>query len=255
MAESLSLDEALDRVAELLGKSSRAVGLTGAGISVDSGIPEFRGPEGLWTKYNPAEYGSIDAFMADPTKVWTMMAELGRQIAEAEPNPGHYALAELEKMGHLAAVVTQNVDGLHQRAGCRRVIEFHGNGSRLSCIECFRKYPIEEICVEHAPPLCLCGGVLKPDVVLYGEMIPPQAAAEAQTAARDCDLILVVGTSAETAPASDLPHTAKSVGAKLVEVNLNPTVLTTSSTDYFLQGSASEILPALVDRVKAIAAR
>jgi len=255
MAESLSLDEAIDRAAELVGTSSRAVALTGAGISVDSGIPEFRGPQGLWTKYNPAEYATIDAFMADPAKVWTMMAELGRQIAEAEPNPGHYALAELETMGHLAAVVTQNVDGLHQRAGCRRVIEFHGNGCRLSCIECFRKYPTGQISVEHVPPLCRCGGVLKPDVVLYGEMIPPQAVAEARAAACDCDLILVVGTSAETAPASDLPYTAKSVGAELVEVNLNPTVLTTSTTDYFLQSSASEILPALVDRVKAIAAR
>jgi len=252
MAESLGLNEALDRVAELFANSSRAVALTGAGISVDSGIPEFRGSQGLWTKYDPAEYATIDAFMADPEKVWTMMRELGRAIAEAKPNPGHVGLAELEKMGHLAAVVTQNIDGLHQRAGSRTVIEFHGNVNRLSCIECFRTYPREEISFDQVPPLCLCGGVLKPDVILYGEMIPPQAAAEAQMVARECDVILLVGTSAETAPASNLPHTAKSVGAKLVEINLNPTVLTTSSTDYFLQGSASEIVPALVDRVRAI---
>ncbi len=251
MAESLSLEEALDRVAELLSATTRGVALTGAGISVDSGVPEFRGAGGLWTKYDPAEYATIDAFMADPAKVWTLMAELGKQIAEAEPNPGHYALAELEKMGHITAVVTQNVDGLHQRAGSRNVVEFHGNGNRLSCIECFRTYPREEISFEQVPPLCLCGGVLKPDVVLYGELIPPHAAAAAQAAAQHCDFMLVVGTSAETAPASSLPHTAKSVGATLVEINLNPTVLTVSSTDYFLEGSSSEILPALVERVKA----
>jgi len=251
MAHQLSLDEAIEQVAELIGKTDRAVALTGSGISVDSGIPEFRGARGVWAKYDPAEYATVDAFVADPEKVWGMMLELGRQIAQAEPNPGHFALAELERMGHISAVVTQNVDGLHQRAGSTRVIEFHGNVNRLSCIECFRTYPSSEISFEQVPPLCLCGGVLKPDVVLYGETIPPQAGAEAQAAVHDCRVMLTIGTSAETQPASILPSTAKSVGATVVEINVEPTVITTSATDFFLQGSSSDILPALVQRIKS----
>jgi len=252
MAESPGRKGAIERVAELLSITTRAVALTGAGISVDSGIPQFRGLQGLWTKYDPSEYATIEAFMADPAKVWRMMVELGRQIAEAQPNPAHYGLAELERMGHLSAVVTQNVDGLHQRAGSQNVIEFHGNTSRLACIECFRTYSVEEVSLEHLPPLCLCGGVLKPDVVLYGEMIPPQAAAMARTAAGKCELMMVIGTSAETAPASNLPHSAKSVGARIVEINLSPTVLTGSCTDHFLEGSSSDIVPDIVERVKAL---
>jgi len=255
MPTSLGQNETLDRVAQLLSSTTRAMALTGAGISVDSGLPQFRGVQGLWTKYDPAEYATIDAFMADPAKVWKMMVELGRQIAEAQPNPAHYGLAELERMGHISVVVTQNIDGLHQRAGSRNVIEFHGNTNRLSCIECFRTYPADEISLEHLPPLCLCGGVLKPDVVLYGETIPPQAAAMAHTAAGECELMMVVGTSAETVPASNLPRTAKSGGATIVEINISPTMLTGSTTDYFIESSSSDIVPDLVARVKALELR
>jgi NAD-dependent deacetylase len=252
MIESDKLSENIKKVARLIHGASHAVALTGAGISVDSGLPDFRGSQGLWSKYDPAEYATIDAFMADPEKVWNMLFELRKEAAAAEPNPAHTGLAELERMGHLTTIVTQNVDGLHQRAGSSNVIEFHGGGTVLSCIECFREYPASEISLDHLPPLCLCGGVLKPDIVLYGETIPVQTAGMAQAAAEQCDLMFVIGTSAEVAPASSLPRTAKSVGAKVVEINIEPTVLTASVADISLQGSSSKIIPAVVTELKTL---
>ena len=252
MSESDKMSDDIKKAAELVHGASHAVALTGAGISVDSGLPDFRGSGGLWSKYDPAEYATIEAFMADPEKVWQMLAELRKECAAAHPNPAHEGLAELELMDHLTAIVTQNVDGLHQRAGSSTVIEFHGSGNVLSCIECFREYPTSEISLDHLPPLCLCGGVLKPNIVLYGETIPLQVAGMAQAAAEQCDLMFVIGTSAEVAPASGLPHTAKSVGAKVIEINIEPTILTASVADISLQGPASEIIPAIVTALKAL---
>ncbi len=152
---------------------TRAVALTGAGISVESGIPDFRSAGGLWEKFNPMEYATIDAFIRDPRKVWRMLTSLADLLEQAEPNPAHSALARLEKAGLLTGVVTQNVDNLHQRAGSVRVVEFHGNGQRLLCLSCHKVYDAGDVGELGSPPQCGCGEILKPDVVLFGEAIPP----------------------------------------------------------------------------------
>ena len=248
-----SLDEWRDEiheVAALISSTDKAVALTGAGISVDSGIPAFRGTQGLWEKYDPAEYAHIDAFLANPAKVWTMLEQMAEIIAMAQPNPAHNGLAELERMGHLNAVITQNVDNLHQRAGSRNVVEFHGNGNTLVCLSCGRRYEAEEVRLAQIPPLCKCSMVLKPDVVFIGEMIPWGASLRAEEAAQNCSVMLVVGTSVQMWPASEIPRTANSNSAKIVEINTEKTELTADITDHYIGESASLVLPAIVAELK-----
>lgn len=240
--------EQIKEAAGLLAARRKAVALTGAGISVESGIAPFRGRGGLWEKYDPDEYAHIDAFLANPAKVWEMQAEFLEVIDRARPNPGHLALARLEEMGVLETVVTQNVDGLHQMAGNRDVIEFHGNNRRLVCLNCRQYYPISR-CREQMPPVCDCGAVLKPDAVFFGEPIPQDALLRSHMAARQCRVMLVVGTSAVVEPAASIPFVAKRSGAVIIEVNTEPTGLTSSITDYFLQGEGGQVLPPLVDLV------
>ncbi len=244
------LEAAIMDVADRIASSSRVMALTGAGISVDSGIPAFRGAQGLWTKYDPNEYATIDAFVSNPARVWTMLAEMHDLITRASPNAGHIALAELERMGRLSALVTQNVDSLHQRAGSRNVIEFHGNGERLACIRCGKKYDRDQIDADVFPPQCSCDMVLKPDVVFFGELIPPEARVRAETEAADCEICLAIGTFAYVYPAADIPRIAKRNGAFVAEINLEHTDLTNRISDCFLQGSSTEILPAIVRQVK-----
>lgn len=240
----------IERATEWLKESEFAIALTGAGISVESGIPAFRGSQGLWDKYDPAEYATIEAFMSDPFKVWKMLKELYETVRRAEPNAAHRALAELEAMGKLRAVITQNVDSLHQRAGSRNVIEFHGSGETLTCLSCGGKFRIEDIDLENIPPLCHCGGILKPDVVFFGEPIPPEALKIAFELAERCDLLLVVGTSAQVYPAASIPRIARDSGARVVEINLEPTPLTHEVSHLFIEGKAGEILPEIVQLVK-----
>jgi NAD-dependent deacetylase len=238
----------LDEAARLMARSRHTIALTGAGISVDSNIPAFRGAQGLWDRYDPMEYAHIGAFRANPERVWGMLRELGAIIEGSEPNAGHHALCRLEAMGRLHAVITQNVDGLHRRAGSRRVIEFHGSGDRLVCLAGHGPFERSETVIEATPPTCgVCGTVLKPDVVFYGEPIPQHAVLAAQKEVRRADLVLVLGTSAEVAPASDIPAAAKDRGASVIEINLEPTRLTGSVTDVSLLGSTTTILPKLVD--------
>ncbi len=244
--------EEVKRAAEIIASGRLVVALTGAGISVESGIPAFRGSQGLWEKYDPMEYAHISSFLRNPEKVWGMLVELYEIVKNAKPNPAHYALAELEKLGRCHAVITQNVDALHQKAGSERVIEFHGTGETLTCLSCGKRFRVEEIDLGRIPPRCECGGVLKPDIVFFGESIPPDALEESFDLARRCDVVLVVGTSAQVYPAAQIPQTAKAHGAKVIEVNLEPTPLTSSITDIFCQGSASKVLPAIVDEVKRI---
>ncbi len=241
------------RAAEDILKARWAVALTGAGISVESGIPDFRSPGGLWSRFDPMEYAHIDSFRRNPEKVWEMLKEMLQLTSQANPNPAHLALAELEEMGLLKAVITQNVDGLHQRAGSRVVIEYHGNHDWLVCLNCGWRRPARGLRPEEIPPRCeKCRSIMKPDVVFFGEPIPWEAQLRALEEARRCDLMLVIGTSAVVYPAADLPRVAKGSGAIIVEVNKEPTVLTGTLSDYLIQGKAGEILPKIVEEVKRL---
>ena len=163
------------RFAELLLESRYAVALTGAGISVESGIPDFRGKDGVWARYDPFEYGHIDSFRSDPVKVWNMLMEMSTLVEGVSPNDAHYALGELERLGVLKMVITQNVDSLHQKGGALNVVEFHGSFRGMHCDHCRRPYLPSEVSLVELPPLCGCGGPIRPDVVLFGEGIPDEA--------------------------------------------------------------------------------
>jgi len=235
--------------ARLLRGRNDAVALTGAGISVESGIPAFRGSQGLWGKYDPMEYATLGAFMRHPEKVWRMLAEMVALFGGALPNAAHAGLARLEAMGILRAVITQNVDGLHQAAGTRRVIEYHGNMEDLVCVACWKRYPTRERWVDGSTPACDCGQILKPNVVLFGEPIPWLAQEQAEEEARRCGVLLVVGTSAQVSPACDIPRIAKRAGAVVVEINPEETTLTGSVTDLRISGLASTALQAILEEL------
>jgi NAD-dependent deacetylase len=256
--EPMSLAERIDVAARWLGSARRTVVLTGAGVSTESGIPDFRSASGLWARYNPAEYATLGAFRSDPVKVWRMLAEL-EQLLLAEPNPAHWALAELEQSGHVAGIVTQNVDGLHQAGGSRNVVEYHGSNRTLSCLACGAVYAREALQGAARPPRCrtvvggaVCGAVLKPDVVFFDEMIPPQALIESERLLEGADLILVVGTSCEVYPAAEIPFRVRRQGGKIVEINLEPAEGLPS--DLVFAERCSAVLPALSERVKALGA-
>ncbi|MGA9755814.1 MAG: NAD-dependent deacylase [Desulfobaccales bacterium] len=236
-------------LAALIRRHPRVVALTGAGISVESGIPSFRGAGGLWDRYDPMEYAHIQALRRDPAKVWQLLKEMDATITRARPNPAHYALAELEARGFLVGIITQNVDNLHQAAGSKRVVEYHGNALRFICDTCKGHHPRETLDFSQTPLYCLCGGLIRPAVVFFGEPIPAQAQEEAEELAQHCDLLLVIGTSGEVAPASYIPAIAKEWHAIIVESNLEPTRLTSSLTDHFLKGSAGELLPQVLENI------
>ncbi|MCB2186816.1 MAG: NAD-dependent deacylase [Deltaproteobacteria bacterium] len=246
------MQDLIDQAAQWLREAEVVMALTGAGISVDSGIPAFRGNQGLWERYDPMEYASIDAFMADPVKVWDMLRELEALVLGAQPNAAHQALSRLEAMGHLHCLVTQNIDGLHQAAGHRRVVEFHGSGRRLVCLSCGRQVSRSSLVFAQMPPRCACGGLIKPDVVFFGEPIPQRAALTAMATAQSCQCMLVVGTSAMVAPASYLPGLAKQAGAKVVEINLEPSPLTGAVADLSIHAPASEVLPRLTEQLESL---
>lgn len=230
---------------EIVAVKNSTIALTGAGISVASGIPAFRGMGGLWEKYDPEEYATIEAFRQNPAKVWQMLKEFKDVIQQARPNPAHLALARLEQLGYLRAVITQNVDGLHQEAGNTNVIEFHGNNRQVVCLKCGNKYPNEEVILDSLPPHCRCGGVLKPDAVFFGEPIPWAALSRSHEEAHNCRVALVIGTSAVVEPAASIPYLARRAGARIIEVNPERAL----SSDIFLRGPAEEIMPLLVDEV------
>lgn len=245
------MQEEIKKAAEIICQAPKTVALTGAGISVESGIPDFRSAGGLWERFDPMEYGTIQAFRADPEKVWTMLHEMSAVMKKAQPNPAHKGLAQLQKMGKLHNIITQNIDDLHQAAGATGVIEFHGNCKTLVCLACDQRFGTEEI-EEGLTPRCACGTILKPNVVFFGEQIPSGTLPEAYALVSSCHVLLVVGTSAEVTPANTIPYTAKMAKAKIIEINLMPTVLTESLTDIFLQGKASEIVTKLVHEVERI---
>jgi NAD-dependent protein deacetylase/lipoamidase len=230
-------------LAGIIKKSRKAVAFTGAGISVESGIPDFRSKGGLWSRFDPQEYATIQAFKKNPAKVWTMLKEMDRILVRARPNPAHYALAELEKQGILLGVITQNVDNLHQAAGSQNVVEYHGNAHRFVCTNCKGSWPREALDFEQTPLYCYCGGLIKPDVVFFGEAIPEVAMSRANALVLTCDLALIIGSSLEVAPANMLPQVAKETGAIIVENNLEHTRMSRYLTDYFLPGPAGQVWP------------
>jgi NAD-dependent deacetylase len=236
----------IEQATELLFNSKKAVALTGAGISVESGIPPFRGAHGLWTKYDPEEYTHINAFRSNPSKVWKMLIELWDVINKAKPNPAHIALAELEDLGILSSVITQNIDGLHTRAGSKKVIEFHGSHNKFACVWCGKKIDSGQLLMDVIPPLCSCGKPLKPDIVFFGEPIPQDCLLESFNETESCDLMFVIGTSAVVAPASSLPVLAKQIGASVIEINTSPTHLTNNIADISIIEEAGTSLPKLV---------
>jgi len=247
-----SMDHRLiQRAAQDILHSKKTIAFTGAGISVESGIPAFRGAQGLWERYDPEDYAHIDAFRSNPDRVWLMLKEMFFLVMTARPNPAHQGLAELEKMGLLSSVITQNVDGLHQAAGSRNVIEFHGSHRTLSCLKCSSKVDGTQLRVEDLPARCpRCSSLLKPDVVFFGEPIPWDAQSRSLLASRSCKMVLVIGTSAIVYPAAMIPTEAKAGGATVVEVNREPTPMTDDISDYLILGAAGEVIPAIVEEVK-----
>lgn len=237
-----------DAAVEAIQSARTIVASTGAGISTESGIPDFRSAGGIWDRYPVEEYATIEAFIADPAKIWKFWRAISSELGAYKPNPGHFALAELEEYGKLSAVITQNVDNLHQSAGSRRVVEYHGNNRRLRCLTCGT--PGDLVLAEGTGvPFCYCGGIFKPDVVLFGELIPQQALLRAEAYARTAEVVIIVGTSAQVYPAAQLPFTAKENGAFIIECNLEATDFTHSITDVFLQGKAGTTLPMLAEAV------
>ncbi len=241
----------LGKAANIVVDSRMTIALTGAGISVESGIPDFRSAGGLWEKFDPAEYATIEAFRANPEKVWEMLREMEEVVLQAKPNKAHIGLGELEKLHLLHYIITQNVDNLHQAGGARNVIEYHGNSATLSCVTCGRRYTAAEKRGEHLPR-CRCGSVLKPDVIFFGEAISLDALNRSFDLASSAQALLVIGTSAAVSPANTIPAVAKQNGAKIIEINKEETHLTHTLTDIFLQGSAGEIVSEMVEEVRSL---
>jgi len=279
------MEQLIDRAARHIADSEYAIALTGAGISTESGIRDFRGPQGVWTMNPEAErraYRGWERFQQDPKGWWeerlASTSSLG-DLGKATPNPGHYALVELEKMGILKCVITQNVDALHDRAGSRYLLEYHGSVAKLRCVSCNARFPRSEFDLEklrqedRLPPLCpKCQGVVKGDTVGFGEPIPSDVAHNSLEEAWKCDLMLICGTSAVVYPFANLPRVARqrttererktgggiyaverTPAVMIIEVNADPTPLTQEGvSDFLIQGKTGEILPRIVEQVKKI---
>lgn len=235
------MDEAIKRIKN----ARRGVVFTGAGVSVESGIPPFTGAGGLWNQYDP-KFIELDFFYGNPTRSWQEMKKIFFTcMDEAQPNKAHRVIAQLEKRGGFQGVITQNIDGLHQKAGSKNVQEFHGTIHQMHCIACGRKYKTEEVSLDELPPKCFCGGVLKPDFVFYGEGINPAVYTASQELAEEADVMLVVGTAGQVMPACSLPLLAKQFGATIIEVNTLPSAYTDGVSDFFFQEKATEFFSKL----------
>ncbi len=244
----------IEYAAELLRKAKYAVALTGAGISTPSGIPDFRSEgTGLWSRDEPMEVASLNTFRTDPERFFVWFRPLAGQIFNAQPNPAHVALAELEKAGRVRSIITQNIDALHHKAGSKNIIEMHGTLRTLSCTQCFQqaeaKNYLKAFVERGALPRCpACNGLMKPDVILFGEQLPQQAWYEAQSESRQCDLMLVAGSSLEVLPVAGLPMQAIDRGSHLVILN-NATTYLDVRADVVIQEDVATIIPAIVEQV------
>jgi len=251
------MTEEIERLAQLILESKKVVVFTGAGISTESGIPDFRSPGGIWTKYDPEDF-TIQKFLSNPAArktVWKMSAE-GGLLAEAEPNPAHHAIAELYQLGKLDCVITQNIDNLHQKAGIPedKVFELHGNTRWAVCLSCRRRFPMPEVLQKikegvEVPDCPDCQGILKPDAVLFGEALPQKTLREATRRSQNCDLFIVIGSTLVIYPAAYMPTYAREAGARLAIVNLTPTPLDHYAT-VVIQGRAGEIMSRVIERVR-----
>jgi NAD-dependent deacetylase len=237
--------EVLTDLAQLLTGLERLVVLTGAGISVESGIPPFRGPEGLWRTFRPEQLATPQAFQQDPHLVWEWYDWRRGKIAQTRPNPGHEALVRLEARIPDFLLLTQNVDGLHRLAGSRRLLEIHGNIWEVRCLDCGRVIEDRRVPLPLLPHCELCGGLLRPNVVWFGESLNPEILRQAEAALARSQAVLVVGTSAVVQPAASFALWARQSGARIAEINLDPTPLT-ARCDFALTGRAGEILPRLL---------
>lgn len=239
--------------ANLITKSVHTTAFTGAGISVESGIPPFRGADGLWSKYDP-KILDIDYFYQEPEKAWETINKIFYDyFGKVSPNAAHIALAELESMGFIKTIITQNIDNLHQEAGSKNVWEYHGNYRKLYCNRCNSYYSADEFDLHREIPLCPKDNqILKPDFVFFGESIPQKASAASFTEASIADVFILVGTTGEVMPANMVPRLAKQNGASIIEVNPEPSSYTDDITDIFLQGRAGEILPELIQEIQKI---
>ena len=246
-------NQKIKETAAALGSSTHATAISGAGMSAESGVPTFRGPDGLWTKYGEPDDLGYEKFQADPKLWWenrlnaSYMPEMRKALELAKPNDGHFALAQLEKMGHIKHVITQNVDGLHTDAGTENIVEIHGNSKLLRCIQCESRYDPQNIPMESPPPLCpKCSGLIKIDTVMFGEPIPRSVLLTSQEQSLLTDFMLILGTSGVVYPAAALPGIAKQTnGATLVEINPEPSALS-SICDIVIQAPTGVALPALV---------
>ena len=247
------MNELIKRATRELADAKNVAALTGAGISVESGIPPFRGKGGLWEKIDPMEYAHIDAFMKDPAKVWdVLIREMKGTLGKATPNDAHKGLARLEELGIAITVITQNIDGLHQSAGNTDVIEFHGSFAWQRCMDCHSKRETGKVDLAQIQPRCECGGIFRPDCVFFGEMIPPHHLARSRQTASGCDVMLVIGTSAMVMPAALMPGIAKEAGAKVVEINPEETPLTDKTSDYIIIGKAGEVMNRIVAELESL---
>ncbi len=245
----------IHRAAELLVSSSHAIVLTGAGVSTESGIPDFRGEGGIWEKYKPEIYGNIKSFIKDPSRFWKLAEKVAPKLFTAEPNAGHYALADLEDMGIIQSIITQNIDELHQKAGNVIVYEVHGNINRFTCFGCRASYTKDQVMrklkkEKNYPPRCdMCSAPLKPSVVLFGESLPTFEIYQSQALAEKADVMLIAGSSLSVDPVADLPRYTLSNGGKLIIVNEEPTYLD-DKAEVVIQHKTGLILPAIVEEIK-----
>jgi NAD-dependent protein deacetylase/lipoamidase len=236
-----------DELIEKLGTAKSVLFFTGAGISAESGIETFRGKGGLWNKMSAQELASFDGFMKNPNLVWEWYQYRRNIVRETEPNAGHKTIAEFEKHFNEVTVVTQNVDNLHERAGSSNILELHGNIERNFCIDCKTFYGVEKFIESEDVPICeKCGGMIRPDVVWFGEMLPQEIFSEAEKKAIEADICFIVGTSAVVYPAAYIPISAKEAGATLVEINIESTNIS-SQVDFSIIGKSGEVLPKIFE--------
>lgn len=240
------IEESLIKAAEIIKQSKFTIAFTGAGISVESGIPPFRGELGLWNKYNP-QVLDLGYYLNHPDECWVYIREIFYDFfADAQPNKAHLVLAEMEKKGMLKSIVTQNIDNLHYDAGNKVVHEFHGNAKKLKCLKCGRIYDAKEINFDNIPPKCEADGeILKPDFIFFGEGIPTKAYSNSFADAEKAEVCIVIGSTGEVTPAAYVPRTAKENGATIIEINPEKSLFTNTLTDIYLKGKASEVMEKL----------
>lgn len=237
------MESLIVKAARIIKQSRYTIAFTGAGISVESGIPPFRGENGVWNKYDPSVL-DLDYYLSDPAVCWRYIREIFYDFfAESKPNNAHLVLARMEKKGLLKSVITQNIDNLHQEAGSQTVWEFHGNSKQLICLKCGRKYSVSEFDLDFIPPLCRYdSSILKPDFVFFGEGIPETAYTNSFQDAERAEVCLVVGSTGEVVPAAYVPRIAKQHGATIIEINPERSSFTSEITDIYLKGRAGEVL-------------